>query len=114
MDQSSEQSTICNVMDLIANNKLFVCMMLCAALDAFLNAIISLLVGPYLKDNYKLNPFQLGIYVTVSIGTAEIISNLVIAPYVVHKSRYHILILIGCLIEFFGVVCWNVLHILSQ
>ena len=109
-DKASERSVVCNVFGLCSSNKIFVCMMSCAAMDALLASSMNLLIGPYFKDIYKFNPFELGIYVTLSIGTAEIASNLIIVPYVANKSRCHILIFIGCLIEFFGIAAWNVLH----
>ena len=57
---------------------------------------MNLLIGPYLKDNYLLNPQQLGVYVTVTIGTGELITSAVIVPFVATKSRFHYLIFVGC------------------
>eukprot|EP01084_Bolivina_argentea_P150274 262449_1 len=111
IDKQISQSIFLNIFDICANNKIFICMMCTAAMDAMLLSTMNLLVGPYLKDNYTLNPQQLGIYVTVSIGIAELFTSIVIYPYIAVSSRFHILIVAGTAIEFIAIIIWNIFHI---
>ena len=53
----------------------------------------------------------LGIYVTITIGTGEIITTAIIVPFVATKSRFHHLIFAGGFIEFIAIIIWNVIHI---
>ena len=110
IDKQMEQSIVWNMFDICANNKRFITMMIIAAMDSMLLSTMNLLIGPYLKDNYLLNPQQLGIYATVTIGTGELITSAVIVPFVATKSRFHYLIFAGALIEFVSIMVWNIFH----
>eukprot|EP01084_Bolivina_argentea_P124275 220218_1 len=110
IDAQLKQSVVSNVFNLCTNNKLFICMMCCSAMDAMLLSIMNLFIGPYLKDTYGLNPQQLGIYVTTSIGAGELFTSLVVIPWIADQSRFHIFVVIGAMIQCIAFAAWNVLH----
>ena len=111
IDKQMEQNIVYNMFDICSNNKLFITMMIIAAMDSMILSIMNLLIGPYLKDNYLLNPQQLGIYVTITIGIGELITSAVIVPFVATKSRFHFLIFAGATIEFLAIIGWNIIHV---
>ena len=110
IDVNMQQSQWQNVFALCSRNSIFIAMMTVAALDSMLVAMMNLMVGPYLADHYHLDPQQLGIYVTISIGSAELFTSAVIVPFVSTPSRFLWMIASGAAMELMGIIAWNIMQ----